>query len=414
MKRCAIFAAWRISAFETINKCPKKGNRKETNMTNVTIDQGKLKAAMDQALLKLDGLMEKFTEDFPSASSKGGQYEHSSNRLGWTQCFYTGMLFLAYEYTKDEKYLNHAKNLVETFIDRLDNMLGMNDHDIGFNFTLSTVAAYKCTGEKRYLEKSLAAAAVLGDRFREKGQFIQLAGDANCESKAPYRLIIDCLMNINLLFFAGSVSGDSEFTRKAFSHFNTTMETVVRDDGSTYQNFYFDPQTGERLGGGTRQGKSDTSCWARGQSWGVAGVPLTYAYMHNDEALDKYYSLVDYYIARLPKDSVAYWDMDYIDGDEPRDSSAAAIAVCGLIEALKNMPLDAEHKARYTKVMNDILASLIDNYAAVEGDGNDGLLLHGTYYYAGKIGVDECCIWGDYFYLEALCRLLNPDFKKFW
>ena len=384
-------------------------------MTNVTIDQQKLKAAMDKALLKLDGLMAKFTEDFPSSSSKGGQYDHSANKGGWTQCFYTGMLFLAYDYTKDEKYLNLAKKLVETFIDRVDNMIGMGDHDIGFNFTLSTVAAYKCTGEKRYLEKAIAAATVLGNRFREKGQFIQLAGEANCEQKALYRLIIDCLMNINLLYFAGEASGDSEFTRKGFSHFNTTMETVVRDDGSTFQNFYFDQETGARLGGGTKQGKSDTSCWSRGQAWGVTGVPFTYAYMHNDEILEKYYKIVDYYIDRLPEDKVAYWDLCFSDGDgEPRDSSAASIAVCGLHEALKNMPLDAEHKARYAAAMNDIMGSLIENYAANEGDGNDGLLLHGTYYYAGNLGIDECCIWGDYFYLEALCRMLKPDFKKFW
>ena len=383
-------------------------------MNNVTIDQNKLNSAMKTALNKLDALMDKFTEDFPSSASKGGVYEHSANRGGWTQCFYTGMLFLAYDYTKDEKYLNLGKKLVESFIDRVDGMIGMGDHDIGFNFTLSTVAAYKCTGDKRYLEKSIDAARVLGNRFREKGQFIQLAGEANCENKALYRLIIDCLMNVNLLYFAGAESGDSEFTRKGFSHFNTTMETVVREDGSTFQNFYFDQETGARLGGGTKQGRSDTSAWSRGQAWGVTGVPFTYAYMHNDEILNKYYSIVDYYLAHLPTDKVAYWDLDFTDGGEPRDSSSASIAVCGLNEAVKNMPLDESHKARYTEAMNEILESLIDEYASAEGDGNDGLLLHGTYYYAGRNGIDECCIWGDYFYLEALCRVLNPDFKKFW
>ena len=45
---------------------------------------------------------------------------------------------------------------------------------------------------------------------------------------------------------------------------------------------------------------------------------------------------------------------------------------------------------------------------------DDGLLAHGTYYYAGRLGIDECCIWGDYFYLEALMRLTNPEWEKFW
>ncbi len=383
-------------------------------MTYNKLTKEKLEAAMSAALAKIDGMMEKFTVDFPSSSSKGGVYAHIENRGGWTQCFYTGMLFLAYQYTGDKKYLELGERLTESFINRVDNMVGMGDHDIGFNFTLSTVAAYMTTGKKIYREKAIAAARVLGDRFREKGQFIQIAGDANCENKAYYRLIIDCLMNVNLLYWAGRETGDAEFTRKGFSHFNTTMETVVRDDGSTFQNFYFDPATGARLGGGTKQGLSATSCWSRGQAWGVTGVPFTYSYMKNDGVLPKYYTIVDYFLANLPTDKIAYWDLDFTDGGEPRDSSAASIAVCGLIEATRNMPLDEEHKARYAAAMEDIMCALIDECATQPGDGVDGLLLHGTYYYAGKLGIDECCIWGDYFYMEALMRLLRPEWKKYW
>ncbi len=383
-------------------------------MSNNTVSREKLELAINTAIKKIDGLTVKFYDSFPSSASKDGIYSKSENRGGWTQCFYTGMLFLAYQYTKDEKYLKLARELVKTFIDRVDNMIGMGDHDIGFNFTLSTVAAYKVTGEELYKEKSLAAARVLADRFREKGQFIQLAGDEHCENKAYYRLIIDCLMNVNLLYWAGETSGDSEFTRKAFSHFNTTMETVVRENGSTFQNFYFDPATGARLGGGTKQGFSDTSCWSRGQSWGVTGVPFTYSYMKNDAIIDKYYKIADYYLANLPEDKVAYWDLDFTEGDEPRDSSAAAIAVCGFLEACKVMPLDDAHRASYSSAACEIMNSLIDSYAVSAESPIEGLLAHGTYYYAGNNGIDECCIWGDYFYLEALMRMLNPDWKKYW
>ena len=375
----------------------------------------KLDLAVAAALKKVDAMMEKFTVDkFPSPSSKNGVYAEMGNRGGWTQCFYTGMLMLAYEYTGDEKYLEVAKPLLETFIDRVDNMIGMGDHDIGFDFTLSTVAAYKATGDERYKQKSIDAAKVLANRFREKGQFIQLAGEADCQDKALYRLIIDCLMNINLLYWAGEVTGDSEFTRKGFAHFNTTMETVVRDDGSTFQNFYFDQKTGARLGGGTKQGLNAQSCWSRGQSWGVTGVPFTYSYMKNDEILPKYYNIVDYYLDNLPTDRIAYWDLCFTDGGEPRDSSAASIAVCGLLEACKVMPLDEKHKARYSAAADDIMNALIDDCAVIDEPEIDGLIKHGTYYYAGNLGIDECCIWGDYFYLEALMRYVKPDFKKYW
>ena len=374
----------------------------------------KLEAAKRAALNKIDGLMEKFVTDFPNASSVNGIYAHSENKGGWTQCFYTGMLLIAYELTGDKKYLDHAEPLVETFIKRVDENLGMGDHDIGFDFSLSTVAAYKITGKERYREKSIDAARVLANRFREKGEFIQIAGEADCADPKLYRFIIDCLMNINLLYWAAEETGETEFRRKGFAHFNTTMRNVIREDGSSFQNFYMDQATGAPLGGGTKQGLSATSCWSRGQAWGVTGVPFTYAYMKNDEILDKYYKIVDYYLNNLPTDKVAYWDLDFTEGDEPRDTSAAAIAVCGLLEATRTMPLSAEKKAEYAKAADEIMTSLIEKYRTEEGDGNEGLMKSGTYYYAGNLGINECCLFGDYFYMEALIRYLKPDWKKYW
>lgn len=379
------------------------------------ISKEKLEVAMKHALSKLDKMIEDFPDGFPSASSVDGVYTKNENKGGWTQSFFTGMIWIAYEYTKDEKYLNVAKHLMDSFVNRVDNMVGMGDHDIGFIFTLSTVAAYKVTGDNYYRQKSIEAAQVLANRFREKGQFIQIAGDADCEDPKLYRFIIDTLMNIHLLFWAGKETGDSEFTRKAFAHFSTAMETVVRADGSTYQNYYMDQKTGARLGGGTKQGFSDESCWSRGQSWGVTGIPFTYSYMQNEEIMNKYYSVTDYFLNHLPKDFVAYWDLCFTDpSEEPRDSSAAAIAVCGLLESLKSMPLDEIHKIRYRDGAVNILNSLIDNYATTDMPKSNGILKHATYYYAGDLGIDECNIWGDYFYMEALMRLLTPDWKKYW
>ena len=374
----------------------------------------KLEGALNDALVKIKGDIPTFSDCFPNGSSVNGVYEKAENKGGWTQSFWTGMLWLAYEFTGEEIYRTTAENLLPTFANRVDNMIGMGDHDIGFIFTLSMVAGYKVTGDAYMKQKAIDAAKVLANRFREKGQFIQLAGEADCEDPKLYRLIIDCLMNIHLLFWAGKETGDTEFTRKAFAHFNTTMDTVVRDDGSTFQNFYFDQKTGERLGGGTKQGRSDTSAWSRGQAWGVTGPTFTYSYMKNDEIMDKYYSIADYYINNLPEDYVAYWDLSFTSGDEPRDSSAAAIAVCGLLEACKVMPLDDKHRKLYSETAEKIMNSLIDSYTTKDAPESNGLLKHATYYYAGNLGIDECNIWGDYFYMEALMRFLNPDWKKYW
>lgn len=377
--------------------------------------EAKIKHAIKQALEKIDYAMDDFKDCFPSAASKDGVYSGGRAMAGWTQSFWPGMLWVAYELSGDSKYLDAALHLMDYYEERLAaKETALVDHDIGFLYTLSTVAAYKITGDDKYKKLSLEAAQHLANRFREKGQFIQIAGEADCKDKSLYRLIIDCLMNINLLYWAGNETGDSEYTRKGFAHFNTTMETVVRSDGSTFQNFYFDQQTGERLGGGTKQGLSDTSCWSRGQAWGVTGIPFTYSYMQNKEILDKYYSITDYYLNHLPEDKIAYWDLSFTEGDEPRDSSAASIAVCGLLEACKVMPLDEEHRSRYSKAADEIMVSLIDNYSTKDDPQSNGLLKHATYYYAGGLGVDECNIWGDYFYMEALIRYAKPDWKKYW
>ena len=373
-----------------------------------------LETALANALDKIKTAIPDFTDAFPKASSINGVYERGENNGGWTQSFWTGMLWLAYEFTGEQIYLDTVKGLLPSFANRVDNHIGMGDHDIGFIFTLSMVAGYKITGDEYMKEKAIAAAKTLGNRFREKGQFIQIAGEADCENPALYRLIIDCLMNINLLYWAGEVTGDSEFTRKGFAHFNSTLDNVVRPDGSTFQNFYFDQKTGAPLGGGTKQGLNDASAWSRGQAWGVTGTPFTYSYMKNDEIIEKYCSIADYYIDHLPKDHVAYWDLSFTDGDEPRDSSAAAIAVCGLLEACKVMPLDEAHKQKFMLAAENIMNSLINDYTTKDDPASNGLLKHATYYYAGNLGIDECNIWGDYFYMEALMRFLNPDWKKYW
>lgn len=383
------------------------------NQNFSVLTKEKLENALQNALDKIEGAIPDFTDAFPGAASENGVYPPTPN-TGWTESFWTGMLWLAYEFTKEKKFLDTANHLMDSFSHRLEHRIALNSHDIGFTYQLSTVAGYKVTGNPVLREESLEAAQLLADRFREKGQFVQLVGDADCEDPIYYRLIIDCLMNIELLYWAGKESGDKEFTRKAFAHFNTTMETVVREDGSTFQNFYFDQKTGARLHGGSKQGFSNDSCWSRGHAWAVIGVPFTYSYMQNDEIMDKYYSIADYFLNHLPEDHVAYWDLCFTEGDEPRDSSAAAIAVCGLLEACKVMPLDEEHRARYWNAAETIMNSLIENYTTKDDPKSNGLLKHATYYYAGGLGIDECNIWGDYFYMEALMRFLNPDWKKYW
>lgn len=387
---------------------------KEFINNSMPVSENKIKAALDDALKKIDRNMIKFHEAFPSACSTGGKYDFDENSGGWTANFWTGQLWLAYELTGDERYRKCAEAHMDSFEKRAVNRIGMGDHDIGFSFTLSTVAGYKVTGDKRLRDISVLAAEQLLGRFRKKGGFIQLWGDENSPIEA-YRLIVDCLMNIHLLYWAAEETGRQEFFEAAKTHFYTTLKYAVKPDGSAYQNIYFDPKTGEVIGKGTKQGVSDEACWSRGQAWVLYGLPLSYAHLHDPIILDVHERAADYFLRHCPDDFVPFWDLAFtVEDRQPRDSSAAAIAVCGLLEAAKNMPEEDERAVLWKNAADGIMCSLLENYTSRSDPEAEGLLLHGCYHVRENLGVDECMSWGDYFFLEAIMRYIHPDWRKYW
>ena len=102
---------------------------------------------------------------------------------------------------------------------------------------------------------ALMAADNLMERFQEKGRFFQAWGELG--AKDNYRLIIDCLLNMPLLFWASEVTGDPKYREKATAHILTAMNCVIRPDHSTYHTYFFDPETGEPVKGVTHQGNRD-------------------------------------------------------------------------------------------------------------------------------------------------------------
>jgi unsaturated chondroitin disaccharide hydrolase len=188
----------------------------------------------------------------------------------------------------------------------------------------------------------------------------------------------------------------------------------VRPDDTTFHTFYFDPETGAARFGKTAQGAGDDSCWARGQAWAMYGFTLNYAGTRDEALLQTARRVSDYFLAHLPADKVAYWDLIYRDGSsEERDSSAAAIAVCGLMELSRKLP-ERDGRTHYRDAAIEVLASLYENYSTRNAPESNALLLHGVYSKPGGVGVDEGNLWGDYFYLEALTRLARPDWKPYW
>lgn len=378
---------------------------------NGLVTKEKLEAAIKNALSIIDKNMDYFGDEYPTPASKDGIYPKMDN-TEWTNGFWTGMLWLAYEYTNDEKYLNAAMRDVESFKTRIDQKIMVDHHDLGFLYTPSCVSAFKLTKNENAYYSSMEAAKQLTTRFQKNGGFIQAWGKKGDDSN--YRLIIDALLNIPLLYWAGNEGHKQSYIEMAESHYKNALDTVIREDGSTFHTYFFDKETGKPLHGATHQGYSDDSSWARGQAWAVYGIPLHYKYIKGPTDLDRFEQVTNYFLNRLPKDNVPYWDLIFNDGDnQPRDSSAGAIAVCGMAEMLKSLPETDPNKLVYTYAMHSMMSSLIENYSQKTAYDGAPLLNHGVYSWHSGKGVDEGNTWGDYFYLEALIRFYK-DWQLYW
>ena len=385
--------------------------KKDIYLAGGLLSRQEVEEAIDRVVGQVRCNMKYFGTKFPSSAAKDQTYGIIEN-IEWTDGFWTGLLWLCYEYTGDGEFRRLAEQNVSSFLNRVEKRIELDHHDLGFLYSLSCVAGYKLTGSEEGKRAGLLAADKLLERFQEKGGFIQAWGELGARDN--YRLIIDCLLNIPLLYWASQVTGDDTYKNAAVRHYETACRYVIREDASAYHTFYFDPETGEPVRGVTRQGYSDESAWARGQAWGIYGIPLNYRYTRDSSALPLFEGMTNYFLNRLPQDDVCYWDLIFTDGDcQSRDSSAAAVAVCGIHEMLKYLPEVHPEKETYQHAMHSILKALMTGYTNPDIREGAPVLLHGVYsWHAGK-GVDEGNIWGDYYYMEALMRFYK-DWNLYW
>lgn len=370
-----------------------------------------LDKARDHVLHYLNTDAQLYEGLFPSASCEKGRYIKHENKECWTEGFYTGIVSLCYEVKSEEVLKKIITRHVDSFETRLGNKWVLDHHDIGFLYSLSCVAAYKILGLQKAKDIAIEAARWLLHRYTDEGKFLQAWGPM--KQAESYRLIIDAYMNIPLLFWAYEQTGEQKFYEVASNHAYTALEVVLRDDYSTHHTFYFDIKTHKPLRGETAQGHRDDSAWARGQAWGIYGFILAYAYTKDKVFLEVFMNVTDYYIEHLPKDDIPYWDLAFGEHDqEPRDSSSAAIAVCGILEGIKHLS-SIRKKEEYMEVVHAIMTELIENYTPKDFEESEGLLLHGVYSIPHQQGVDESNLWGDYFYMEALIRL-SRDWNRYW
>ncbi|MGQ9473239.1 MAG: glycoside hydrolase family 88 protein [Candidatus Caldatribacteriaceae bacterium] len=360
---------------------------------------------------KIETNLSRFSKGFPHVSFKGRYFPLEN--VEWTAGFWTGILWLAFLITGKKQFRIAAQQLLFSFENRLQQNIAIDTHDLGFLYLLSCVPDFEIFGSEISKALALDASQKLTERFHPQGKYIQAFGKVPPEENPI--TIIDSLMNLPLLYWASKKTGKSEYFQVAVQHAQTVRSLLVREDGSTYQACRFCFQDDQPMWLGTIQGYSNISCWSRGQAWAIYGFTLSYKYTKLPIFLDTALKVTEYFLNHLPEDQVCYFDLIFSQGDQPRDSSAAAIAVSGILELASVLEtIDPEKSSLLHQKALTILQNLTRNYVAISDDKQDGFLLHATYHWPRKEGIDESCIWGDYFYLESLSKAIGSTSYSLW
>lgn len=317
----------------------------------------------------------------------------------WTNGFWAGLNMLMYAETKDERFLETAK-ASEKHLDRIFKNVFRMDHDVGFLWHLSAGAIYRLTEAEESLHRVLTAAMILASRYNPDGNFIRVWDNKGRDGWT----IIDCLMNINVLYFASEKFGDKRFKSIAMRYADMAMRDHVREDGSVIHVVEHDINVPDTVVGYPQgQGYSPDSCWSRGQGWATYGFVLSYIHTGKEEYLQTAIKTADYFIEQVKKTDYLPL-VDFKAPAEPvyYDSTAGAITACGLIEIAK-----ITGETKYLTEALNILKALDKNFANYTKT-EDALLLMGSESY--RKGIHRPIIYGDFFFVEAILKLKGSQF----
>lgn len=366
------------------------------------MDQAYVNDVVERLQGKVDRMISVMGDKSPHVAKQDGVYDTLTVDW-WTSGFWPGLLWLMYAVTGKDHY-RHAAWDWDARIEQCLVKPSRLHHDVGFQFLPTAVIKHTLTGDADGLRRGLQAANFLAGRFNPAGSFIRAWNERKDGADSTGWAIIDCMMNLSLLFWASQVSGDPRFKHVAVRHADTTMRHFVREDGSVNHIVSFDPETGafiESLGG---QGDGPHSAWSRGTAWALYGFANTYKYTSDARYLNTAKRVAHFFLASLPDDQVPHWDfragrLEH----EPRDTSAGAIAASGLLEIAKHVP--PAEAAFYEGKAREILQSLTERYATWDQPEHQAVLIGGTGNKPANQNIDVSLIYGDYYYAEAFVKL---------
>jgi unsaturated chondroitin disaccharide hydrolase len=234
-------------------------------------------------------------QDTMPYTTKNGKYI-DANKIDpawWTNSFWAGILWHMYRETKMIKFKEYAESIEKKFDALLMDYDGLH-HDVGFMWLLTSVLNHEITGNDPSRKRAMLAASILSSRANIAGSFIR-AWNGNNEGRA----IIDCMMNIPLLYWASEKSKDSRFSHIATMHADKVIHEFIRPDGSSNHIVDFNTLDGSFLDNPAGQGYTSGSSWSRGQSWAIYGFIQSYQWTKDEKYLDTAKQIGHYILSNL-------------------------------------------------------------------------------------------------------------------
>lgn len=358
-----------------------------------------------------------------SADTVDGKYIVGKQSLEdyseWTRSFFTGQIAYMYSHFKDEKYLDYLKKSFKPYNDRLEDLVKVKHdvhHDAGFLYLLYSSALYAVSGDEDAYKMTWTVTDEYSKRFRFRAGVFP--GFAPVEGPCQ-QIIIDDMMNIAAVMWIYRRAKHPFYKKLIKWHLKTIFKTMVRDDCTVRHSYYFDENTGEPAGELNYCGYAPGSAWARGTSWMVYG--LTNAIITLDEedplVIRGYYSMLNgvlnKYLSMLGEDGIPAWDLYKLSSDGEKelvDTSAAAILASAIYKLRDFCDISKFQgiSKNCVEFADKIMETLAKDYMAAPEAEN---VIEG-----GQCGPRNAgCVWGDYFFTEALMRkVYGKDCPEFW
>ena len=353
-----------------------------------------------KCLEKLEKTSARIKDSVPYTTTNGIYDDKSDEKQikWWTNSFWAGLLWKLYEETGEEKYRLWAQGVEDKLANVLHTSFTSLDHDLGFLWLLTGVENYKKTGNLKSRNDALTAAGVLASRFNIKGNYI-CAWNNWGEHINSDKAIIDCMMNIPLLHWASKELKNNNFKAIAMAHADTVIKYFIREDGSSKHIVSFNDITGEynkEIGG---QGYGEGSQWTRGQGWCIDGMAQSYLLCGEKRYLDTAKNCADNFLKQSEKRGFKVpCDFCQPDDVELYDSSAAALAACGMLKLYK-----ACGDEKYLNGAEKLIEACDKYFCPWDNGEDEALLNYGCVSY--NEGKHMALIYGDYYFFSAVCEL---------